>query len=282
MRNSLTLLQRLCQPLSCKAKARPLRWSIFFLLTLGLTAGTERAAWAETPETAPPQLKNMLAQINAAANSHQAQAVTQFYSPNFTDSDGLTRQGMEKALTQLWRRYPKLNYRTELQSWQPQGNGIVAETVTYITGTQSIEGKEMKLDSTLRSRQQISGEKIVRQEILAEQTQLSSGAKPPTVDVNLPEKLRMGQDYNFDAIVKEPLGDDLLLGAALEEPVKPDAYIKPSAYELEALPAGGIFKMGRAPLKQGSYWVSAVLIRADGITMVTRRLQVAGGSSSGL
>jgi hypothetical protein len=43
------------------------------------------------------------------------------------------------------------------------------------------------------------------------------------------------------------LGDDLLLGTALEEPIKPERLIKPANLKLEILPAGGVFKLGKAP-----------------------------------
>lgn len=232
------------------------------------------AVRAESPETAPPELKNTLAQIDAAANSHNIQAVIQFYSPNFSDSDGLNLQSLQQALTQLWQRYPKLTYRTEIKSWQSDGNGILAETVTYISANQNKDGKDTKLESTLRSRQRFEGQRIVKQEILAERTQLTSGAKPPTVDLQVPDQVRAGQAYNFDAVVKEPLGDDLLLGSATEEPVKAERYLKPAPVQLEALQAGGIFKSGQAPAKQGNYWVSAVLVRSDGMTTITQRLKV--------
>lgn len=235
------------------------------------------AVRAESPQTAPPQVKNTLAQIDAAANSQNIQGVLQFYSPNFSDSDGLNRQSLQQALTQLWQRYPKLTYRTELKSWQSEGNAIVAETVTYINGVQSKDGKNMKLDSTLRSRQRFEGQQIVKQEVLAERTLVTSGAKPPTVDFQLPDRLRSGQDYDLDAVVKEPLGDDLLLGSAVEEPVNAERYLKPAPLQLEPLQSGGIFKSGKAPAKQGNYWVSAVLVRADGMTMITQRLQVVDG-----
>jgi hypothetical protein len=249
--------------------------ALLFLLTLLLTTLSGNSVWAETPATAPTQLKNLLTQVETAANRHEVKTVMGFYSPNFTNSDGLNRQTVEKGLTQLWQRFPQLNYRTELKSWQPEGNGFVAETLTYITGSQQRDGRNMKFDGTMRSRQHFSNGKIVRQEILSERTQMSTGQKPPTVDVNLPEKVRPGQQYNFEAIVKEPVGDDVLLGAAVEEQVRTTAYTQPNSYDLEPLAAGGIFKVGKAPRRQGNYWVSAVLIRADGVTIVTRRLQVA-------
>lgn len=258
-----------------KTRFQPFSWLALFLLTLSLTAFWNRAQ-AATPQTAPPQLKNLLTQIDAAANKHDVRAVMQFYGANFSHSDGLTRQSMEKALTQLWQRYPQMKYQTQLQSWKTEGNALVAETVTNITGTQSVDTNKLTLNATIKSRQRLENQKIVRQDILSERSQLSAGAKPPTVDIKLPQQVQTGQPYNFDAIVREPLGDDYLLGAAIEEPVQADKYFNPTSVDLELLSAGGLFKVGRAPAMADNRWVSAVLVRGDGITMVTQRLQVVG------
>lgn len=248
--------------------------SLSTLLTLGSTS-----AIAATPDTAPPELKNTISQIDAAANSRNVEGVMQFYSPNFTHADGLNRQSMEKTLTTLWQRYPQLRYSTQLQSWQAQGNAIVAETVTQITGTSPVQGRDWTFNSTIRSRQRYEGQKIVSQEILSERTLLTSGEKPPTVDLTLPQQVRVGQEYPLDAIVREPLGDDMLVGATLEEAVKADKYLESAAVELEDLNAGGIFKVGRAAATEGKYWISAVLIRHDGITAITQRLPVVNNNN---
>jgi hypothetical protein len=250
--------------------------AVFFFLTLGVAVGLPSPIEAASGQTAPSQLKTALTRIDEAANRRQINELMQFYSPKFANSDGLNRQDIQKSLTQLWQRYPQLTYRTELQSWQKQSQGTVAETVTYISGIQQLNGREFKLNATVRSRQYFQGNKIIKQEILSERTVLTSGVKPPTVEVKIPERIGVGQQYNFDAIVKEPLEDDVLLGAAIEEPVRSSAYLQPSVYDLDALPAGGLFKVGKAPNKAGNYWVSAIVIRADGMTMVTRRLQVVG------
>ncbi|MGA7936296.1 MAG: nuclear transport factor 2 family protein, partial [Kovacikia sp.] len=117
-------------------------------------------------------------------------------------------------------------------------------------------------------------QKIVQQEILAEKSQITSGKNPPTVLLNVPEQVKPGQQFNFDAIVQEPLGNDVLLGSALEEPVKPDGFINPTTADLEVLSAGGIYKVGRAPATPESRWLSAVLVRQDGMTLVTQRMNV--------
>jgi hypothetical protein len=191
-----------------------------------------------------------------------------------THSDGLTYDNLEQGLRLLWQRYPNLTYQTQIRSWEPDGNAIVAETVTEISGVETVGDREYRLWATVRSQQRYENQKIVRQEILAERTQIASGENPPVVQVNLPDSVRIGRQYNFDAIVLEPLGDDLLLGAALEEPININGYLNLPDIDLQPLNAGGVFKIGQAPLVANDRWISAVFIRHDGITFVTQRLPV--------
>ncbi|ARV59988.1 hypothetical protein BZZ01_16375 [Nostocales cyanobacterium HT-58-2] len=249
------------------------RLLICSLLALGLVTSW-KCAQASTPQNAPAEVKNLLTQIDAAASQGDVKGAMQFYSPNFTTGDGLTRPNLEKALTALWQRYPQLKYSTQLQSWKSEGNAIVAETVTNITGVPSTSRDNTVLNATIKSRQRVVGGKIIRQDILAERTQLTSGAKPPKVEFKLPQQVKVGQQFSLDAIVQEPLGDDYLLGAALEEPIKPDKFLAPTSVDLELLSSGGIFKVGRAPAVPGSQWISAVIMRGDGMVMVTQRMQV--------
>lgn len=265
--------------LSISNRLRPSGWLAVFLLTLSITGGWNRAQ-AETPQTAPPQIANLLAQIDAAANRHDINALLQFYSPNFTNSDGLTRQTMASTLTQLWQRYPNLKYQTQLQSWQSEGKAYLVQTVTSITGTQSASDRSMVLNSTIKSQQRLESQKVSQQEILAERSQLTTGAKPPIVEVNLPQQVNTGQRYEFDAVVQKPLSEGYLIGAASEEPVQANKYLDSAPVSLELLPSGGLFKQGQAPTKPQSLWVSGVLIGSNGMTLVTQRLQVVGGSTT--
>ncbi len=233
-----------------------------------------RTAIAATPDSAPPDVKTLLSRLDEAANRRDLNAVMQFYSTNLTHTDGLTYQTLEQALSQLWKQYSALTYRTELKSWQADKGVLTLETVTYVTGTQQRQGQTVSLKAVLRSRQTLDNQRIIRQEILSEQSQITSGKNPPEVEVMLPETVSPGQQFSFDAIVKQPLGNDLMLGAVVEEPVKAGGYIAPQPIDLEPLSAGGLFKMGRAPASQGSRWISAVLIRGDGVTRITQRLRV--------
>ncbi|MEH2064809.1 MAG: nuclear transport factor 2 family protein [Nostoc sp.] len=255
---------------------------ISFLLTLGLTSGWQRTqatipqqlAQAGTAQNAPADLKNLLTQVDTAANRGDVKGVLQFYSPTFTHGDGLNLQTLEKSLVSLWQRYPKLQYSTKLLSSKSEGDGIIAETETKITGLPSGNSNNLALNATIKSRQRITGGKIVRQDVLSERTLLTSGSKPPQIDIKLPEQVKVGQKYNFDAIVQEPLGDDFLLGTALEEPIQADKFLNPTPVDLELLTSGGLFKTAQAPSTPGSQWVSAVILRGNGMTMITQRLQV--------
>ncbi len=262
------------RPFALAPRTQP--WQVC-VVSLGIAAvvlGVFSSARAESPETAPLSLKSTLVQMDAAANSRNLNTVLNFYSPKFAHGDGLNRETLEQSLTQLWKQFPALSYKTVLKSWQPTKSGLMAETLTTITGTQKLGDREFRLESTLQAKQLFENQKIIRQDIVSERSQLTSGAQPPTVKLNLPEQVAVGQDFAFDAIVQEPLGDDLILGTALEEPIKPGTYLNPTKVLLEPLNSGGIFKVGRAPLTPDNRWISAVIIRQSGITMVTQRLIV--------
>lgn len=266
MRNHKTLRLPVC--------SRLFNWSISFLAGCGIAISCGIPSWAESPETAPPELKSAIAQMDAAANQENLKQVMAFYSPQFKNSDGLNYQSLETALSQLWKRYNNLQYKTALQSWENTENGLMAETLTTIQGNHKQKGRNVQLQSTIKSRQYFQDQKLVRQEILTEKTQVSSGANPPQVEIVIPETVKVGEEFEFDAIVKQPLGTDLLAGAAVDEKIASDRYLKPNPLELELLQAGGLFKRAKAPNQPGARWMSAILIRGDGMTMVTQRLKV--------
>lgn len=233
-----------------------------------------RQAIAAAPATAPAELMSALKQIETAATARDASAVMQGYSPEFTNDDGFTYETLPTALQTLWQRYNKLTYRVELQSWEPADNGYTAETLTYIDGTQLTDGRPSQLESVIRSEQTFVNGKIVSQKTLSERNQVTSGTMPPTVSVILPEQVGVGESYDFDAIVAEPLGSRYLLGAAVEEGVTAKDFFTARPVKLELLSAGGLFKVGEAPTTPDSRWVSALLVRDDGMVIVTRRLRV--------
>ncbi len=254
---------------------------LFASLTLGLALSLA-SSWAnrvaaQVPSTAsepPPELASLLSRIDTAASAGDLAAVMRFYSPNFTSADGLTYNTLKQTLEDLWKRYPDLQYQTTLESWEQQGDAITTVTTTTITGVYPDERRNLNLSATITARQRLQNDQIVEQEILSERSELTAGDNPPTVSFNLPEQVTPGQEFDFDAVVMEPLGERLLLGAALEEPIGVENYLNPAPIELELLSSGGLFKVGQAPKSPDDRWISAVIVRYDGITAVTQRLRV--------
>ncbi|MEL6855161.1 MAG: nuclear transport factor 2 family protein [Cyanobacteria bacterium J06607_13] len=264
------------QKLLTKLKGQSLASVALLGLALGLgsEAVNTRLAQAASPDTAPAALTTAINQIETAASAGDLSAVMESYSPTFTNEDGFTYETLETALQDLWERYDSLTYRVELQSWEPVAGGFMAETVTYINGTKTLNGQATTLESVIRSEQTFEAGKIVSQTTLSERNQVTSGEQPPTVSVILAEQVEAGETYDFDAIVVEPLGNRYLLGAAVEEGTTATDFFTGRPVELELLSAGGLFKIGEAPSSPDSRWVSALLVREDGLTVVTRRLQV--------
>lgn len=258
-------------------------FSLILPLVVALTFGgsfipSKNVAIAQTSKPgatpAPSEIIKAISSIDQLGNRKDLTGLPNFYSDKFTNSDGLNLTQFSNSLKQIWQRYDSLKYRTEIESWQQDGNGIVVTTVTSIEGKQTVNKIEMRLSSKIRSIQRFENKKIVSQETLSERTQVTSGTQPPTVQFNIPEKVKVGEEYLVDAIVQEPLGEDILLGTAVEEAVSEKTLTKPGAMELELLSSGGIFKIGKAPDKPTNLWLSAILMRQGGITLITQRLKV--------
>jgi hypothetical protein len=249
------------------------RLTTVLLINLGIITGAANVVRGQNAPI-PEKLTETISGIEAAANDRDLDELLEYYSEDFTNTDGLTTETLARALEQMWSEYPELTYSTEITSWSQEGDELVAETKTTIEGMQDTEGMTGQLNSTIESRQYFQEQKLVRQEILAEQTQLSSGENPPQVNVIAPNTVETGEKYNFDLIVEEPLGDGLLLGAVQEEKTAGNLYLNPTQLELEQLPAGGIYKVATAPLLPDSNWLSAILVRGDGMTRVTHRVNV--------
>ena len=270
---------------------RPLGlWSAAWVgVALGLAAHGQpwiQTADAQTPPSAastrpaPQAITDLLQQMDAAASRKDINATLKFYSPSFTHSDGLTLSTLQQAVTAFWKDAKTLQYATKIDSWQVQGGRYILDTTTTIQGVQQASGQDLALNSVIKSKTVIVNQQVVSQDIVSEQTRLSTGPKAPVVDVRLPLSVNVGQTFSFDAVVKTPVGDELLLGAAVEEPITSTRYLQPTQVVLDPLPAGGLFKTGQAPQQPTREWISAVLIQEGGMTIVSQRLNVVRPNAS--
>jgi hypothetical protein len=243
-------------------------------LAFSVVSFPDHVVTAETAQNIPEELAEIVTEIDTAANEQDLEELMEYYDASFTNEDGLTVDSIKATLEKTWLAYPDLTYKTTINSAIQKEDELVAETATIITGSQNSQGRVVKLESNIKSRQYFRDQKLVRQEIIAEQTKLTTGDRPPQIQINLPETVKVGEKYNFDTIVTEPLQGNVLLGAAVEERVGGNLYLNPSTIELEPLSAGGIFKVVTAPRLKDNHWLSAIVVRGDGITMVTKRVRI--------
>ncbi len=241
---------------------------------LTLLGQTRLPAMELAQATATSDVKAILQQFDSIANQHQVDQLGEIYSPEFSNSDGLTFEQVEGSLQSLWQLYPDLSYKTELKGWRQEGDAVIVETVTKIEGNRPWLGKTANLTGEVTSRQTFINQKLVRQEVLAEKMTLTAGEKPPKVNVQLPEKVKSGQQYDFDVILESPLDEDLLAGSSFAQDIDPTNYqFDPTQVKLELLQAGGLFK--RAVAGDDPQWLSAFLVSPDGMVLVTQRLAIA-------
>jgi hypothetical protein len=240
-------------------------------LSLGLSWFSPLSA---APNPAPPQVQSLVEQFDALANRRDLTALKALYNENFKTGDGLDLSAYQTALESLWERYPELTYKTQITGWEQAGDRLIVQTQTTLEGTGQWQGNPARLAGVIESKQTYVGNQLLEQSILSEKITLTAGANPPEVAVQLPASVKPGQEFDFDVILAEPLGETLVAGAAFAQPIRPSAYLNPLKVELELLQAGGLFKRAKAPKSQNAQWYSALLISNEGTTYVTQRLRV--------
>lgn len=222
----------------------------------------------------PAGLFQAIATLDSAANRQDLAGVMKFYSDDFKHSDGMTKPMFQEILQKFWQTHRGIQYRTEIINIESKGEQYQVETMTKVTGTVN----DFKLIANLSSIQTYQNKngswQILAQEVLTERTSLRSGDKPPTVELRLPDVIGIGRQYALDAIVIEPVGNSLLLGAVVEKKVNPANYLKDVTIPLQTLRTGGIFRIGQAPYREGDRWISVVLLRENGLAINTQRLKV--------
>ncbi|WP_338440887.1 hypothetical protein VZG28_07755 [Synechococcus elongatus IITB4] len=246
---------------------RPFSLALFATLLIGATLTPGRA---QTPAAA----NTVFQSLAAAATRQDAKAIANLYSPSFQPPDGLDRVGYDSAMQRFWKQFPGARYTVQVLNSQPSGSGLQVETLTKIEGQRKQGDRTFNLASEIKSRWLLQDGRLQREEILSERSRLSSGSNPPELTVNAPATVLTGENFSFDAYVDAPLNDDLLVGGVTEDPIELQRLLNPTDFRLQALTAGGVYKQARAPQRPGNFWISALVIRRDGLTVVSERLRV--------
>ena len=115
---------------------------------------------------------------------------------------------------------------------------------------------------------------ITAQEVLSDQSVLTSSKKPLPISLLIPDKVLTGSRYDVDVVVDQPLGKALLAGGLVA--VTPQQVLAQQSpdVQLEPLGGGGLFKSVQAPFQPGIQTWAALLVHPDGVITVSKRVQV--------
>ncbi len=229
----------------------------------------------------PDALQQLLDRQIKAANAQELDAVMASFHPDFEHEDGLSLAQMQEAIVDLWAKHENLNYEIAVKSWENRGPDLVVTLVTEVEGRQRSDRGSFQMNGLqeVRNHYRPNPENpdellLLKQEVIRESYTLTSGAAPPTVTLKLPDIVETGSTYDLEAIVEEPLRNNVVLGTVIEEPITAARYIQDSSYPLEPLQAGGLFRTADAPNQPGKEWISVMLVSQGGITLESRRITI--------
>lgn len=251
-------------------------WAMTPATSLDTTLAQSPPASNPTPGTiaVPDTLRQRIQAWDTAASNEDLEQLLGYYGETFVDGDGIDRTQLRTLLQSFWDRYGNLTYHTQILAAQQTATGWDVEALIHISGDELVQGRRLSLTSTIRCQQHWQNNQLVGQTVVTEQNQITSGQNPPTLTMNLPDEVAVNSTFNLDVIIAEPLDEDLVVGALIDEPVALETLNNPKVAEFEPLNSGGLFKIGHAPDRPEQRWISAVVIRQGGMTLVTQRLRI--------
>ena len=148
-----------------------------------------------------------------------------------------------------------------------------------VSGTRQQDGLSYSFKATQRLAFSTDAGLITGQEVLSDQSVLTSARKPLPISLLIPDKVLTGSRYDVDVVVDQPLGKALLAGGLIA--VTPQQVLAQQSpdVQLEPLGGGGLFKSVQAPFQPGVQTWAALLVHPDGGITVSKRVQVVDDKS---
>jgi len=178
----------------------------------------------------------------------------------------------------LIERFRRFNKRFPETRWAVTPGQALADgrpTVQLaVSGTRQQDGLSYSFKANQRLAFSTQAGLITAQEVLSDQSVLTSSKKPLPISLLIPDTVLTGSRYDVDVVVDQPLGKALLAGGLVAvTPQQVLAQQSPNV-QLEPLGGGGLFKSVQAPFQPGIQTWAALLVHPDGVITVSKRVQV--------
>ena len=174
------------------------------------------------------------------------------------------------------KRFPET--RWAVRTGQPLADGRSTVNLS-VSGTRQQDGLSYSFKARQRVALSVEGGLITDQEVLSEQSVLTSARKPLPISLMIPDRVLTGSRYDVDVVVDQPLGKALLAGGLTPVTAQQVLVQESPDVPLEPLGGGGLFKSVQAPFQPGVQTWAALLVHPDGVITVSKRVQVVDDKS---
>ena len=174
------------------------------------------------------------------------------------------------------KRFPET--RWAVRTGQPLADGRSTVNLS-VSGTRQQDGLSYSFKARQRVALSVEGGLITDQEVLSDQSVLTSARKPLPISLMIPDRVLTGSRYDVDVVVDQPLGKALLAGGLTPVTAQQVLVQESPDVPLEPLGGGGLFKSVQAPFQPGVQTWAALLVHPDGVITVSKRVQVVDDKS---
>ena len=185
--------------------------------------------------------------------------------------DLATLPDLSARLDRFKQEFPDARWTVRSISSDGSGRQILEVTVR---GERRSDGLTYRLEGSQRLAVRLESDRLLAEELLAEQTLLRSGETSLPISLAIPDAVLTGSRYDVDVIVEEPLGQAVVAGGLLSlTAAQVQQQISPNL-SLQPLGGGGLFKVVQAPQRPGVQNWAAMLVHPDGLVTITKRVRV--------
>jgi hypothetical protein len=223
------------------------------------------------------------AQAAAAPSTEQALVARlerALNAPNQEGLDALLAPEQRQQLGPRLRRFAQrfANARWRLRSGAPLADGTVPVAVA-VNGSALNNGLQYSLQASQQLRLRLDGGLISGQELVQDQSVLTSAREPMPITLVIPDAVLTGSRYDVDVVLDEPLGQAMVAGGLVSLTQRQVREQQSPTIQLEPMGGGGLFKSVQAPFQPGVQTWAAMLVHPDGVVTVTKRVRVVSDRS---
>jgi hypothetical protein len=230
-------------------------------------AGQHTTAQASLKQATPEQA--LVARLEQVLNAPNQKGLEALLAPE-------QRQELGPRLRRFAQRF--INARWRLNAGAPLADGSLPVAVS-VSGSTLSNGLQYSMQASQQLRLRVSDGLISGQELVQDQSVLTSAREPLPVTLVIPDAVLTGSRYDVDVVLDEPLGQALVAGGLAALTARQVREQQSPTIQLEPMGGGGLFKSVQAPFQPGVQTWAAMLVHPDGVITVTKRVRVVNDRS---